>query len=245
MFTVKQLSGMTGVTGRTLRYYDGIGLLKPSCIGDNGYRYYNEEALLRLQQILLYREMDVPLAAIRAIMSQPGFDVLAALQSHKHALAARLEELQGLIATVDKTILHLKGQHSMKPVQLFDGLRERQQQYQREAEQKYGQDVVQASARQWQGYSGERQQALIDEGNAIYAELAAAMAQGAGSAAVQGLVARWHTHLRAFWPAEREHLPRLAATYRDDRGFRANFDKIHPDLAPFMVEAVSLYAASA
>jgi MerR family transcriptional regulator, thiopeptide resistance regulator len=243
MFTVKQLSDLTGVTGRTLRYYDSIGLLTPSRIGENGYRYYNEGDLLRLQQVLFYREMDVPLAAICDIMSQPGFDVLAALQSHKHALAGRLQTLQGLIFTVDQTILHLKGKHSMKPVQLFDGLRERQQKYQQEAEQKYGKDVVQASARQWQGYSEGKQQSLIDEGNAIYAELALAMPQGASGAAVQALVARWHEHMRHFWPAEREHLPRLAATYRDDPLFRANFDKIHPDLAPFMVEAVSIYAA--
>jgi DNA-binding transcriptional MerR regulator len=189
MFTVKQLSDLTGVTGRTLRYYDSIGLLTPSRIGENGYRYYNEGDLLRLQQVLFYREMDVPLAAICDIMSQPGFDVLAALQSHKHALAGRLQTLQGLIFTVDQTILHLKGKHSMKPVQLFDGLRERQQKYQQEAEQKYGKDVVQASARQWQGYSEGKQQSLIDEGNAIYAELALAMPQGASGAAVQALVA--------------------------------------------------------
>lgn len=243
MYTVKQLSDMTGVTGRTLRYYDSIGLLKPSRVGDNGYRYYYEADLLRLQQILFYREMDVPLAAICDIMSQPGFDVLAALHSHKQALAGRLQELQGLISTVDKTILHLKGNRTMKPVQLFDGLRERQHKYEREAEQKYGKVAVQASARQWQGYSAGKQQDLIDEGNAIYAELADAMPQGASSEAVQTLVARWYEHLKHFWPAEREHLPGLAATYRDDPRFRANFDKIHPDLAPFMVEAVSIYAA--
>ncbi|WP_426321070.1 MerR family transcriptional regulator [Pseudoduganella sp. R-43] len=243
MFTVKQLSDITGVTGRTLRYYDSIGLLKPSRIGDNGYRYYNEADLLRLQQVLFYREMDVPLAAICDIMSQPGFDVLAALQSHKQALAGRLQELQGLISTVDKTILHLKGKHSMKPVQLFDGLRDKHDRHQQEAEQKYGKEVVQDSARQWQGYGDGKQQALIDEGNAIYAELAVAMPQGAGSGAVQALAARWHEHMRHFWPAEREHLPSLAATYRDDPRFRVNFDKIHPDLAPFMVEAVSIYAA--
>ncbi|KQZ27519.1 MerR family transcriptional regulator [Duganella sp. Root1480D1] len=243
MYTVKQLSDITGVTGRTLRYYDSIGLLKPSRVGDNGYRYYNEADLLRLQQVLFYREMDVPLAAIFDIMSQPGFDVLAALQSHKHALAGRLQELQGLISTVDRTILHLKGNQTMKAVQLFDGLRERQHKYEREAEQKYGKDVVQASARQWQGYSEGKQKDLIDEGNAIYSELAVAMGLGASSETVQILVARWHHHMQHFWPAEREHLPRLAATYRDDPRFRASFDNIHPDLAPFMVEAVSIYAA--
>jgi len=124
------------------------------------------------------------------------------------------------------------------PIPLFQGLR-----HQQEAEQKYGQDVVQGSVRQWQGYGEDKQRSLIDEGNVIYAELAAAMPHGAGSDAVQGLVARWHQHMRHFWPAERAHLPNLAATYRDDARFRANFDNIHPDFAPFMVEAVSIYAA--
>ena len=131
----------------------------------------------------------------------------------------------------------------MKPVQLFEGLRDKDDRHQQEAEQKYGKDVVQDSARQWQGYGDGKQQALIDEGNAIYAELAVAMPQGAGSDAVQALMARWHEHMRHFWPAERAHLPNLAATYRDDPRFRVNFDKIDPDLAPFMVEAVSIYAA--
>jgi len=78
MFTVKQVSRVTGVTPRALRYYDKIGLLKPSRVGDNGYRYYNDEVLLRLQQILLYRELGMPLQDIKRIMASPDFDVLKA-----------------------------------------------------------------------------------------------------------------------------------------------------------------------
>jgi len=244
MYTVKQLSRMTGVTTRTLRYYDEIGLLKPTRIGDNGYRYYDDKTALRLQQVLFYRAMDVPLAAICSIMSDPGFDVLAALQSHKAELNARQSHLEQLISTVDKTILHLKGQQTMKTAQLFDGLREQHNPHQAEAEARYGKEAVQASAQRWQSYSKAQQEELIAEGNAIFSELAAVMHEGAGSAPVQALVARWHQHQRHFWPAEKEHLPNLAATYRDDVRFRSNFDKIDPDLAPFMVEAVCLYAAS-
>ena len=83
MYTVKQLSRMAGITPRTLHYYDEIGLLKPSRVGDNGYRYYGEEALLRLQQILLYRELDLPLEDIKQIMGRRDFDVLSALERHK------------------------------------------------------------------------------------------------------------------------------------------------------------------
>lgn len=86
MYTVRQLSRMAGVTPRTLRYYDQIGLLEPTRTGENGYRYYGEEALLRLQQILLYRQLDLPLDEIRTILAEPGFDVMNALTSHREEL---------------------------------------------------------------------------------------------------------------------------------------------------------------
>ena len=97
---------MAGITPRTLRYYDQIGLLKPSQVGDNGYRYFGEDALLRLQQILLYRQFDLPLEAIQKIMGRRDFDVLSALESHKSKLLKRINRLDLLISTVDATILH-------------------------------------------------------------------------------------------------------------------------------------------
>ena len=90
MFTVKQLSKLAGVTPRTLHHYDAIGLLKPSRVGDNGYRYYGEESLLRLQQILFYRELGIPLEDIKKIMGRRDFDVLGALRSHKELCKSRL-----------------------------------------------------------------------------------------------------------------------------------------------------------
>src|SRR5512139_3903243 len=112
MFTVKQLSRMAGITPRTLHYYDEIGLLKPSRVGANGYRYYGDDALLRLQQILLYRELDMPLEDIKQIMGRRDFDVLNALQEHKQELGKRIVRLERLIATVDRTIDHLKGNNA-------------------------------------------------------------------------------------------------------------------------------------
>jgi len=94
MFTVKQLSKLAGVTPRTLHHYDAIGLLKPSRVGENGYRHYGEGSLLQLQQILFYRELDMPLEDIKKIMTQSRFDVLDALESHKDALKKRIERLR-------------------------------------------------------------------------------------------------------------------------------------------------------
>ena len=104
---------MAGVTPRTLHHYDEIGLLKPSRIGDNGYRYYGEEALLKLQQILFYRELDFPLDDIKKIMGRRDFDVLGALQTHKDALQKQTARLNRLLATVDNTIQHIKGEKIM------------------------------------------------------------------------------------------------------------------------------------
>ena len=105
---------LAGVTPRTLRNYDHIGLLEPESIGANGYRYYGEQSILRLQQILFYRELGLGLAEIQEILDQPDFDVLQALQAHKIELQKRAVRLNRLIATVNRTILHVKGEEKMK-----------------------------------------------------------------------------------------------------------------------------------
>src|SRR5512142_1404633 len=134
MLTVRQLSKLARVTPRTLHHYDAIGLLKPSRIGSNGYRYYDEEAVLRLQQILFYRELDMPLEDIKRIMGRRDFDVLVALQCHRAALSRQVGRLNRLIETVDKTILHLKGKADMCVDDLFKGFTdEEQERYEQEA----------------------------------------------------------------------------------------------------------------
>lgn len=242
MFTVKQLSRLTGVTSRTLHYYDEIGLLKPGRVGDNGYRYYGDAELLRLQQILFYRALDVPLADIRAIMGRADFDVLAALLSHKEALHSQASRLQRLISTVDNTILHLKGQHIMSKESMFAGLKAADP-HQAEAEQKYGADVVQASQQRWKGQPEAQRDAIIAEGDAVYADMVKAMPLGAGHATVQAIVQRWRNHLEHFWTPELGQLSMLARTYSEDARFKANFDKLDPQLATFMLAAVDIYVA--
>ena len=154
MFTVKQLSKMAGVTPRTLHHYDDIGLLKPSRIGDNGYRYYGEEAVLKLQQILYYRELEFPLDDIKKIMGRRDFDVLGALQSHKDALQKQAARLNRLLATVDNTIQHIRGEKIMSQKGLFEGFSEEEQEkYALEAEKMYDPETVRASNKKWKGYS--------------------------------------------------------------------------------------------
>jgi DNA-binding transcriptional MerR regulator len=242
MFTVKQLSQMAGVTPRTLRHYDDIGLLKPSRIGDNGYRYYGEESLLKLQQILFYRELDFPLEEIKQIMGRRDFDVLDALQNHKDVLQKQVTRLNRLLATVDNTIQYIKGEKIMSQKGLFEGFSEEEQEkYALEAEQLYDPETVRESNRKWKAYSKEKKDAILAEGNHIYLDMIAAMPKGAASAEVQSIVKRWRKHMDYFWTPNLEQLLGLANGYNDDPKFKANFDKMHPELAEFMLEAVKVY----
>jgi len=242
MFTVKQLANLAGITPRALHYYDEIGLLKPAKIGANGYRYYGEEAALRLQQILFYRELDLPLAEIRKIMSRRNFDALPALESHKAELKKRMERTRRLLQTVDETIAYLKGKKQMSPKQLFSAFSEEEQEkLTQEAEQTYDAAVVRASRRKWKSYPQRQKEEILAEGNAIYAEMTAAMPKGAASPEVQSLVARWRNHMNYFWTPNLEQLQGLAELYNADPRFKANFDGLHPQLAEFMQAAVAIY----
>lgn len=245
MFTVKQLSKLAGVTPRTLHHYDDIGLLKPSRIGDNGYRYYEEEAVLRLQQILFYRELDIPLEEIKKIMAESHFDVLGALHSHKEALQKQARRLERLIQTVDHTIDYLKGNKPMSEKGLFEGFSEEQQEkYALEAEQMYDPETVRESNRKWKGYSAARKEAILAEGKAIYLDMIAVMPKGAASPEAQAIVERWRKHMDYFWTPQLDQLQAIANGYVEDSRFQANFDKMHPQLAEFMREAVSVYVSA-
>ena len=245
MFTVKQLSKLAGVTPRTLHHYDAIGLLKPSRVGDNGYRYYGEESLLRLQQILFYRELGIPLEDIKKIMGRRDFDVLGALRSHKEALHKQVTRLNRLIHTVDNTIDYLKGNTMMSDKAYFEGFSEEEQEkYAAEAEQLYDAESVRESNRKWKSYPAAKKEAIMAEGNAIYTAMIAAMPKGAASPDVQAIVGRWRRHLEYFWTPNLDQLLALVNGYSDDPRFKANFDKMHPQLAEFMREAVSVYVAN-
>jgi DNA-binding transcriptional MerR regulator len=242
MYTVKQLSTLAGVTPRTLHHYDQIGLLKPESVGENGYRYYGEKSMLRLQQILFYRELDMPLDEIKKIMGRRDFDVLSALENHKLALRKRINRLEHLIETVDKTILHMKGENTMSPKGLFEGFSEEEQErYAKEAEQLYDLETVRESNRKWKSYSAEKKQAVMEEGEQIYLDMIAIMPKGADSPESQAIVERWRAHMDYFWTPNLDQLLALATGYVENSRFRDNFDQMHPQLAEFMRDAVKVY----
>lgn len=243
MYTVKELSDLAGVTVRTLHYYDEIALLKPPAVNDNGYRFYDETSLLRLQQILFYRELGVGLLQIRDILDSPTFDTITALQSHRAELAGRIDRLQHLMHTVDSTIMHLVGEISVSEEQFFAGFEEKQKHYEQQAAELWGEASVQASTQRWASYSPQQKRAIFAEGSQIYTDLVALMQSGASasSAEVHAVMARWHEHIRHFYEPTLDILRGLGRMYNEHPDFIATFHQFHPDLPLYLGQAVAHY----
>src|SRR6476469_189907 len=126
-YTIKKLAVMSGVSVRTLHFYDEVGLLKPAYVGANGYRHYEEPQVLMLQQILFYRELGFELKQIKRILGRPDFDKIAALESHRKVLRKKAAHTRRLIRNIDETIEHLKGKKKMKGQELFAGFDPKEQ----------------------------------------------------------------------------------------------------------------------
>lgn len=241
-YTVKEVADLAGVSRRTLHYYDEIGLLKPTTVDTNRYRYYRKEEVLRLQQILFFREMDFSLDDIKKMMDRPDFDLIETMKAHRAALQKRVGRLNKLILTLDQTILHLNGEIEMSTQDLFIGFdEETQEAYAEEAAQRWDAEKVKASNQRWKDYSAEKKAAILAEGKAIHEDLLAHMGEGYGSEAVQATVGRWYEHLRHFYEPSLEIFRGLGQGYEEDPAFAAFYQKLHPDMPRFFRQAIDHY----
>lgn len=157
-YTIKQVAEMSGISTRTLRYYDQIDLLKPAAHTDSGYRIYAEEELNRLQQILLYRSLGMKLEQIQSILDDPAFNTLTALEAHHRKLKEEKAKINQLLATVEKTIQHTKGEITMTAEEKFEGfkkerLEENEKLYGEEIRAKYGNETIEKSNKKWMNLS--------------------------------------------------------------------------------------------
>ena len=242
MYTIKQLADLANVSRRTLRYYDQIDLLKPTAVGDNNYRYYDQKTVLRLQQIRFYQELDFSLDDIRKILDKSDFNALQSLQTQKEALLRQAERLNRLITTIDNTILHLEGKLEMDNKDLFAGFDEaKQKAYAEEAERRWDPRLVRESNQRWNRLSKDQQKAIMQEGNQIYLEMVGQLGNPPDSDEVQAIVARWHQHIRHFYEPNFATLRGLGQGYANDPAFRAKFEAMHPDLPDFLQAAITVY----
>ena len=161
VYGIKELAKLTGLTTRTLRYYDEIDLLKPSIIGNNGYRFYDAKALEILQQIMFYRKRGIELRQIKEIINDPNYDVMKALKEHLLALEQQKNNLDSLIENVKMTLLAMEGEYMMSDKERFEALKEdlikeNEEKYGKEAREKYGDEAVEESYRKMLNMSEEK-----------------------------------------------------------------------------------------
>lgn len=238
--TVKELALLAGVSARTLRYYDAIGLLPAARTArNNDERQYDDDAVVRLQQILFYRELDFRLNEIKAILDDPSFDALQALREQKSALRRRRDRTDTLLRTIDRTIDHLEGRTTMAGKQFFEGFDPAQ--YEQEARERWGGDVVDDSMRRWNGYTAEEQAKVAAEGEEIFAVVLEHMDDGVGSAPVQRAIERLHNYVNRFWDCNDQAFRGLGDLYVTDPKFRAKFEQMDPAMPEFLRAAMAHY----
>jgi len=241
-YTIKEIADLAGATTRTIRYYDEIGLLDPALTGDNGYRYYDQDSLLRLQQILFFRELDVPLKEIEIIMNRPSFDLLSALENHRSALQGRVQRLEKLIDTLDKTAASVKGEGSMSDQDVFDGFDESQ--YEEEIRERWGDSPKFAESQaKWSSYSEEQKEVIKAEGDRLTVRIVSEDPNvSLDDADVQTAVGEYHAYLNQyFYTCELSFLRVLADNWVQDPRFAINYEKIREGGAAFAREAVHIY----
>ncbi|MDR2514112.1 MAG: MerR family transcriptional regulator [Christensenellaceae bacterium] len=247
-YTVKALADLAGLSERSLRYYDQIGLLRPAGRGENGYRFYGPAEIERLRQILFYRELGVELGEIRSILDDPGFDAEKALERHLLALRQRRGRLEGLILAVKKAINEKKGGETMSDQEKFEAFKQNliarnERDYGREVRKRYGARAAEEANAKLAGMSQEewmRAEKLESDYKSALKE--ALLLGDPGCAAAQRACALHAKWLQCFYQGySREYHLGLARLYAEDPRFRANYDEIAPGCAAFFCEAIEFF----
>lgn len=242
-YTVQALAKLANTSVRTLHYYDEIGLLSPSRVSRNGYRQYDEPELLKLQQILFFRELDFPLADIKRILSSPYFDMAAALTDHRQLIELKRKRLTKLLATIDQTIKKLNHQTTMPDEELYDSFAdEEMKEYAQEAKEKWGNTDAYKQSQARVGKMTKAQMAQLKEDGKKHMEaLAAAMDLGVESPEVQALIKKSHESVNFFYDCSVEMFRNLGKMYEDDPRYGAYYEKFRPGLAAFVHKAIEVY----
>ena len=239
---IKEFGRITGVSVRTLHYYDEIGLLKPCFVDEqNGYRFYDETSLERMQEILFYRELDFPLKSIVEILASPNYDKQKALTEQKRLLTLKKDRLERLIAALEQAE---KGEITMS---VFDNseYETTRQQYEDEAKQRWGgTDAYKESQEKTAGYSKDKWNDVLTGLNGVFAEFAECRNSGesADSETAQRLVKKLQDYITAnFYHCTDDILAGLGQMYVCDERFKNNIDKNGEGTAEFVSKAIKIY----
>lgn len=247
-YTVKQLGDLAGVSGRTLRYYDQINLLKPAWTNDSGYRIYGQAEVDRLQQILFFRELGVDLRTIKELVDSPDFQERKALHEHRAQLLEKRKQLDLLIQNVEQTIAAFEGGRPLTDKEKFAGFKEKlvrdnETKYGKEIREKYGDEVVEASNAKLMGLT----EAEYGEAEKLATEIIESLTAAVGNEDPAGTEGRRIAELHRKWLSfywkdySKEAHAGLAEMYVADERFAAYYDQHKEGAAEFFRDAIVAY----
>ncbi len=248
-YTVKQLAKMAGISVCTLHLYDKMKLLRPAVRTRAGYRMYSQTELLRLQQILFYKELDFPLKDIKQILDEPDFDIIKAFEGHKKAINLKKARINTLLKTIDNTLQNLKNKTMMNADELYDGLSPQQAAaYREEAIAAYGNEVVEHAENHLKKLDKADMQALVTKQKDLAQALYLLYEQDPTAPHVQDLISQHYTNTRKLWGTEHaadkqaEAYKGLGNLYLTDERFNLTGDKNYPKFAAFIKAAMIHFA---
>lgn len=240
---ISEVAKLTGITVRTLHYYDEIGLLKPSEITEANYRLYSREDLEILQQILFFRELDFPLSQIKEIMNNPNYDKEEALKKQKELLIQQRQRIEGLIKLIEKRI---EGDNNMSFKEFdMNEIEENKKKYAKEVKERWGTSkAYEESEKKTSSYNKEKWGDINQETSEIFKGFAELRNSDPGSEEVQELVRRWQKYITDnFYTCTNEILSGLGLMYVEDERFKENLDKNGEGTAKLMAEAIKIYCS--
>ena len=244
-YRVQEVADLTNVTVRTLHHYDEIGLLKPSGRSPSGYRLYSDEDLFRLQQILLQRELGLPLRTIKKRLDDPTFDYRAALLEQRRVLLERAEELDHTLRSIDVALAKLDGEAEVDMRELFDGFDPAR--YAHEVESRWGDtDAFHEASNRTRDYSAVDWKTLKAEGERLMRKMASELRRGSppDTAVPMGIAEEHRAYIgRWFYSCSRSMHAGLADLYVADARFKATFDDVEEGLAHYFASAVRANAS--
>lgn len=247
-YTIQKLGQLAGISTRTLRYYDEIGILKPARINSSGYRIYGAAEVNQLQQILFFRELGLPLDHIKQVIADPSYDRIAALKQHRRQLLDRKRQLDLLIANVDHTISEAEGRITMTDQEKFTGFKEQliaknERQYGDEIREKYGADTIDKANGKLRNMTAEQYERVTALADEVIAALLEAYKTGDPAGEKAQHAAELHKEwLTFYWDTyNKEAHAGIAQMYVDDERFRDYYDKHQTGLAQFLLDAIHVY----
>ncbi|MBB4687348.1 MerR family transcriptional regulator [Amycolatopsis jiangsuensis] len=241
-WSIQDIARSAGTTSRTLRHYDAVGLLPPTRIGGNGYRYYDEQSLVRLQRILLLRELGLGLPAIAEVLDGQR-DSATALEKHLELLEQERRRLDRQIDSVRTTVRKLKGGEQLMAEEVFDGFDHTR--HQEEVTRRWGAEAYRKGDEWWRSLSAAEKQAHQQEQADIAAAFASAREAGhdAGSDETQSVTRRLHEWLNpAVWTVSKGYFAGLGQLYVDDPRYGAYDEQHGTGTAEYIRDAMKIYA---